>query len=687
MIRFFWKLFFFNERCRLLQLSMLMLFVELTLIRWTAANIAFLSFYANFVLLASFLGMGVGFLRSTSARNSFHFSPMLLALVIFIVYQFSYTYKPRLNPLTDDLSYFATLFKDNLFPVHLSLPIVFIAVSIVMLTLAEGVARSFQKFAPLQAYRLEISGSLLGVLLFSLLSFLHATPLWWGVVMSVLFIALLSSEWRAHKLLAWLQVLSLVCMMIPLVKQSTAPDYLWSAYYKIQVQSYSQGRSVINVNGLPQQFIESVAQRKKYKPFYFYPYQHLAAPHDLDKVLVVGAGTGGDVAIALALGAKHVDAVEIDPMLYQLGKQLNPDRPYFDLRVSMYTGDGRAFLQQQHYLYDMIIFALPDSLMILPGQASLRLENYLFTLEGIKQVREHLKQNGVFTMYNYYRHKWIVDRYANTIMTVFGQAPCLNSGGERNLWLSVLTVSASPTAMQCNSPWQAVTEMSTTPSTDNHPFLYLKDKTISGDYIYFFLFVVLITLGAIKWVGGAGRAMTNHGDLFFMGAAFLLLETKSVTHFALLFGSTWLVNALVFFGVLFSIYIAIEVANRYTLLRPLFLYSLLLASLLLSWAVSDDFLLTLSLPLRFLSSIVLAFTPILVANLIFADRFRHASHSTDAFAANVLGAVLGGLLEYVSFITGYRSLLVLVAVLYTIAVIVLQWRSRVNTDLTIFSTK
>ena len=47
--------------------------------------------------------------------------------------------------------------------------------------------------------------------------------------------------------------------------------------------------------------------------------------------------------------------------------------------------------------------------------------------------------------------------------------------------------------------------------------------------------------------------MIRYTDLFCMGAAFLLLETKSVVQFALLFGTTWFVNALVFLGVLLSV--------------------------------------------------------------------------------------------------------------------------------------
>ena len=73
--------------------------------------------------------------------------------------------------------------------------------------------------------------------------------------------------------------------------------------------------------------------------------------------------------------------------------------------------------------------------------------------------------------------------------------------------------------------------------------------------------------------------MFRFTDLFFMGAAFLLLETKNVVQFALLFGTTWFVNALVFLGVLLSVLLAVAVSKRVTFKHPARLYLLLLASL------------------------------------------------------------------------------------------------------------
>jgi hypothetical protein len=70
---------------------------------------------------------------------------------------------------------------------------------------------------------------------------------------------------------------------------------------------------------------------------------------------------------------------------------------------------------------------------------------------------------------------------------------------------------------------------------------------------------------------------------------------------------------------------------------------------------------------RFLVATVVAFVPVFLANLVFAKRFRDVASSNVAFGANLLGAMVGGVLEYASLITGYRALLILVAVLYAAA--------------------
>jgi hypothetical protein len=171
----------------------------------------------------------------------------------------------------------------------------------------------------------------------------------------------------------------------------------------------------------------------------------------------------------------------------------------------------------------------------------------------------------------------------------------------------------------------------------------------------------------IRFMGGRFGSVVRYADLFFMGVAFMLLETKSVTQFALLFGTTWFVNALVFLGVLCSVLVAVAVSRRVTFRRPALLYAVLLASLAVAWLVPPERLLDLAVVPRFAVAVTLAFFPIFTANLVFTQRFKSTASSTVAFGANLLGAMVGGLLEYAALITGFRGLLVVVAVAYGLA--------------------
>jgi hypothetical protein len=179
--------------------------------------------------------------------------------------------------------------------------------------------------------------------------------------------------------------------------------------------------------------------------------------------------------------------------------------------------------------------------------------------------------------------------------------------------------------------------------------------------------VLLASVVFVRVGGGSLRPMIPYVDLFLMGAAFLLLETKSVVQFALLFGTTWFVNSLVFVGVLFSVLLAIEVERRIRIARPGLLLALLFVGILIAWLIPTGALLGSPVVPRLLAAVALAFFPIFVANLIFAERFRDTSDPTAAFGANLLGAMVGGTLEYLSLLSGFRTLLFLVAALYGLA--------------------
>lgn len=630
-----------------------MLFVELALIRLVAAHIVYVRYFTNFVLLASFLGIGLGFLRANSKRDPFLSLPFLLLLAIAFVMLF---------PVGQRSGATHGAFGMPSLPVWLSLPVIFILVTLVMMASAGGVARAFVTFRPLHAYRLDIIGSILGIVLFTIASILRLPPVAWILAVALLFGATIGSRATARHWVA----LGLATALLG--GQWLISGDMWSPYYRVTVEERQpDGRTPIFVNGIPHQSIWTLEDLVREQPFYTYPYRHIPE-NPLDKVLIIGAGSGNDVALALARGAGHVDAVEIDPILQELGRERHPNRPYQDSRVRAHVEDGRAFLERSDRRYDLILFALPDSLVLVAGQGSLRLESFLFTREAFESVRSHLRSGGTFSMYNYYRPD-VFARYAATLTEVFGSRPCLDVGepGAGANSQAVLTISAQPDVLRCSTFWvppRVVPRL----ATDNYPFPYAQGWGLSTFYLVSLASLLLGSALAIRRFGQVEVAdARRYLDLFFMGAAFLLLETKSVVQFALLFGTTWVVNSLVFAGILVSVLLAIEVAERVKRLRPRLLYAALLVSLGVGWVIRPEQLLGLSPVTRFVVATTITFAPIFFGNLIFAERFRSVSSSTTAFGINLLGAILGGVLEYSSVVIGYRGLILVVAAVYTAA--------------------
>jgi tRNA1(Val) A37 N6-methylase TrmN6 len=660
-----------GNRTRLILGSTLMLFLELALIRWTGANVVHLSFFSNFVLLGSFLGIGLGFLLAREDRPArpYYSLVALLALVGFILS----------NPVTidrasSDVIFFTSLQTTGPKP-WLSLSVIFIAVAVIMAGPGEIVGSCFHHLPRLEAYRLDLIGSLVGIVGFTLLSFAQVPSVVWGAITATLYAVLLGRPGRGLAIAAAAGLVALLAGETFMASRTTGESVFWSPYYKVTTYVREEGKTLlVRVNGIPHQRVTTAASREQQQSLYVIPYQRLV-DNPLDDVLIVGAGTGIDVAIALRKGAKHIDAVEIDPALLQLGRDRNPDQAYQDPRVTTYVDDGRAFLERTHTKYDLILFALPDSLTLVSGASSLRLESYLFTEQGLTAARDHLKPGGAFAMYNFYREAWLVDRLAGTLEQTFGHSPCVDTNPKQRQ-LAVMVVGLSMSDQACASTWLR-TPAASAPSTDDKPFLYVKDGSFETLELYWttLLLILLVSVISVTVVllargreAGAGIGalirMVRYRDLFLLGAAFLLLETKAVTGFALLFGTTWVVNALVFAGVLLAVLAAVEVTRRWPTPSLPVMYAVLLGGLALAWLVPSSWLLSLPVGPRALAAITIAFLPIFAANVIFAKRFAETADPTLAFAANLLGAMVGGCLEYLALIFGYDALLILAGALY-----------------------
>lgn len=641
---------------RLIGASALMLFVELALIRWLGANVIHLSYFSNFVLLGSFLGIGAGFLISRKSWSIWPVSlPLLTTLVIAVL-----AFPVSIERTGADVIYFTSLEVSGP-PTWVVLPLVFILTAIILAGPAELVGRCFAKLTPLIAYRYDLIGSLAGIIGFTALSFLHAPSLAWGILAVAIYFALTEGKRRGITV-AW--GLALLCM---LAWETFTPGVSWSPYYKITTlasEDSDDGFMRIDANGVPHQLMAPAKWKiEQGEHIYETPYLRLPS-NSLKDVLIIGAGSGSDVAIALSKGAGRIDAVDIDPRILELGAEFNIDKPYSNPAVTRHVNDGRAFLEGNNKKYDLILFALPDSLTLVSGASQIRLESFLFTQEALASVRRHLKPDGAFAMYNYYRENWLIDRLGGTAAKAFGHAPCIDTFGDAQ---AVISIAVRPADQKCASAWVPSNTTVIPPATDNAPFLYFRGDSFPPFYGITLAAILLTSLLTVRILGGKISAMRSYWDMFFMGAAFLLLETKNVATFALLFGTTWLVNAMVFAGVLVVVLAAVETTRKFRTPSLPVIFTAIAASLALAWIIRPEWLLPLPFIPRLIAATLLAFLPIYLANVAFAKRFETAGDSRAAFAINLLGTIVGGCLEYSALITGYNNLLLLTGLLYLLA--------------------
>ena len=663
---------------RIVLASFLVLLLEVALIRWMPAYVRLLSFFSNFILLASFLGIGAGCLLASPRRaRLFYFFPPLQLLVIAAVY-FG---KLELSVPSSTSIYFSSGTSEQVRLVEstLLLPLLFIVVASLFAALAQRMAREMSALPPLRAYTLNLVGSLAGVILLGLASWLQLSPTTWFTAAFGLALPLLvhaaPGERPPHPGAIGSGIVCLVGSLVLIGVM--AHGSLWSPYYKIDV-SQQGADTVIDVNNVFHQSMAPVDHKE-----YFYQWPYTTFGDRFERVLILGAGSGTDVAAALKHGARHVDAVEIDPVILRLGRELHPDRPYADPRVTIHNDDARHFLRTNRDKYDLVVFALIDSLTLQSSFSGVRLESYMFTQESFAAVREHLNDRGLLVIYNYFREPWLVDRLANTATAAFGQPPWVHVH-EANGYLGVLmagprlsTLAAPPAiparvmqfgAAQDASPARVHhPDPAIEPATDDWPFLYLRHRHIPRHYLVVIAMILVVSVGTVL-AATRGEAGAWSWQFFFLGAGFMMLETKSITQLALLWGSTWVVASIVIACVLTMALVANYIVSFVEVRRPWLVGAVMFALFALAWFIPVG---TIAFDSRAVESTfyaLLTFSPIVCAGLLFGSAIKRSTSIARDYGTNLLGAMAGGAGEYLSLVTGFGALLLVIGLCYAAAI-------------------
>ena len=684
--------------------SFVILFFQLACIRWFASTVVFMTFFTNVVLMACFLGMSLGCLTASRKQNLAEAVIPLALITIGLSYAVLWAYR-HFGQIVFDVGgqrspqqiYSATEYRPNdpsrfIVPIEAVAGFFYVLIAAMFVGLGQVMGRAFDSIPNrVGAYSTNIAGSLIGIAAFALASYLRTTPfLWFAISLAiVLYFVPRRLAFQAAALGAVLATVALTSY----VEDRYGTQSLWSPYYKIRYDP-SSGR--METNNIGHQRMVSIG---KAGAAYVLPYllNRDTTGRPFEDILIIGAGSGNDVQAALSHGARHIDAVEIDPVLNEIGRRDHPNRPYDDPRVTIHYDDGRSFVRKTDRQYNLIVYALVDSLVLHSGYSSLRLESFLFTDQAFRDIRAKLKPGGVFAMYNSYRQGWVVGRLDLMAQRVFESQPLVvslpykevikptdNVGGSFTLLL-VGNSAASPVEpirarlQRAPSFWlhpqpsynEAINGFSADPPqiagtdtglaqisaatvdtkgidllpSDDWPFLYLREAMLPGLNIRGWPSDWRAIARAVVPAGAGSHDEAERTDVLF-GAGFMLLETKGVVHLALLFGSTWVVNSIVFFTVLLLILLANLFVWTVKPVRLAPYYTLLIASLLLNAAIPMSAFLALPGAAKVIVSCTVVFVPIFFAGVIFATAFRDSRQPDVDLGANIGGVILGGLSQY-----------------------------------------
>jgi spermidine synthase len=533
------------------------------------------------------------------------------------------------------------------------------------------------------AYSINVLASLAGIAAFTLLSFLNQPPWVWFAVAGFVLVAVFWRAAQARKVVALTFAACVVLLLFPDHRNSTT---YWSPYQKLSIRPvYGNGQleqyflwtnesiyqSILNLSPeFVRQHEDAFREHPVNQNSYNMPYRFYPAP---ESVLVLGSGMGNDVAAALRNGAGRVEAVEIDPLILRLGRELHFEHPYQSPRVHVVLNDARSYIENSHEQFDLIVFSLLDSHTTTSHFTNIRIDNYVYTREAFARARQLLKPDGLFVVKFQVDTPWIAGRLYELMQATFGQKPVqfqtdlggfdssgrfFISGSAERLSKAVAQPElASYLASHGNVPMQ-----SAAPTTDDWPYFYQHAPGLPISVILVSIAVLIVFGWFLRQTSGEGGGLDPH--FMFLGAGFMLLEAQIVSKMALLFGTTWVVNAVVVSGLLCLIVGANLVYGALPRISLSIAYVGLFLSLAVMYAVPLQKLFFESWMLRGVVATLVLCTPVFFAGIIFISSFARVGFRGSALGSNLFGSLIGGLLESSSLWFGLKSLTVIAALLY-----------------------
>jgi spermidine synthase len=698
-----------NHLGELFLISVLALFLELLLIRWISTEINIFAYLQNTVLVVCFLGLGMGCLSSRQPvliRNLLVPFTLLTLLMSVPMTRKSLQALSLLLAATGDLLVW-------------QLPADYTAVeNIVFVTIGLACTLGlmfliWQMFVPLgrilgrlmddhphaiQAYSINIAGSLIGILGFALISAYYQPPRVWFFLVLLLLVYFVWTD-HVHRRTNWILLFAIAALAWLYDKDAASIKVVWSPYQKLVLNEaknseYPFFKYFLNVNNTWYQGIIDLRPKttESYRPLHVgeqqgfsqYDVPFLMHPNP-QSVLIVGAGTGNDISGALRHSVKAITAVEIDPAIIDLGRAYHPEQPYQSPAVRVVNDDARSFFATSREKFDVISFGLLDS-HTTTTMTNARLDHYVYTRESFQMAKSLLSKGGIVTLMFESQRPFITDRIARTLREVFGAEPILfrvpksayGIGGVMFLAgdLDAVreTIAANQKLAALISEWKNSDPLrpsyTTEVTTDNWPYLYLDSRRIPILY-YLLAFLLFALFFYTKWRFKLTEVSQNwtasHWHFFFLGAAFLLLEVQNISKASVVLGNTWQVNAVIISGILIMILIANVVAATWPKLSLGMVYLGLIGSCVALYFI--DLARFASLPYGQKAAIVAVLTalPVFFSGIVFIRSFAEVSDRDRALGANMIGSLVGGLLQSVTFITGIKALLLIVALLYIAA--------------------